>query len=275
MRFLRSHHITKLVSLVDGILPPAPANPLGGRPVILRQNEVIALLVFSCLVSPQPTLKSIWRWAQTFYYRRFRLCSYPSWVRKCHQALPAMLQLLQHLLSSSAALRFLDSTMLHVCKLVRADRHRVARGIAAFGKNWQGWHFGFKLHLAVDHRGSICALRFTPANEHDAQQIPYLVNDATTIAVGDGTYNASVMRWKMWHRHRAYVLAPPHPKQRTKLATDWQLFLLRKRVKVECTFDFLKQHLLLETSFPRSVNGYAVHYIRVLLGYQVGWGFEI
>ena len=257
------------------MLPPAPANPLGGRPVVLRQNEVIALLVFSCLAAPQRTLKSIWRWAQTFYYRRFTLCSYPSWVRKCHRALPAMLQLLQHPPSSAAPLRFLDSTMLHVCKLVRADRHRVARGIAVFGKNWQGWHFGFKLHLAVDHRGSVCALRFTPANEHDAQQLPYLVNDATTIAVGDGTYNARVMRRKMWHKHRTYILAPPHPKQRTKLAADWQLFLLRKRVKVECAFDFLKQHLLLETSFPRSVNGYAVHYIRILLGYQVGRGFEI
>ncbi len=273
MRFLRSHHITKLLAVVDGILPPEAPNPKGGRPVILRRNEVMTLLIFSCFVSPQQTLKNIYTWAQTFYYRRFTLCSYKSWVRKCHAALPDMYSMLDLLLEKTAAIRLLDSSMLHVCKLVRSNRHRVAKGIAAFGKNWQGWHFGFKLHMAVSPQGKLRAVHFTPANEHDAQQIPHLVNDATVIAVGDGTYGASVMRRKMWRQHKAYILAPPHPKQAKQLLATWQHLLLRKRVKIECTFDFLKQHLLLETSFPRSVNGYAVHYLRVLLSYQLGWGF--
>jgi hypothetical protein len=36
----------------------------------------------------------------------------------------------------------------------------------------------------------------------------------------------------------------------------------------------LKQHLHLQSSFPRSMQGYALHYIRILLGYQLlalGW----
>ena len=270
MRFLRSHHITKLLAVVDSFLPQEGASPRGGRPVVLHQNETIALLLFSSFVSPQRTLKGVYVWAQTFYYRRFHLCSYKSWVRKCHQALPAMLALLDQLLDKTASIRLLDSTMLHVCRLVRADRHRVAKGLAAFGKNWQGWHFGFKLHVAITPEGRLCAIHFTPANEHDAQQIPYLVNSHTAIAVGDGTYGARVMRKKIWKKHKAYILAPPHPKQNKKLMTDWQHLLLRKRTKVECTFDFLKEHLLLDTSFPRSVNGYAVHYVRILLSYQVG-----
>ena len=273
MRFLRSHHITKLLVVVDELLPPVPVNPLGGRPVVLRHNEVISLLVFSCFVAPQQTLKGVYVWAQTFYYRRFKLCSYKSWVRKCHAALPAMLSILDRLLEKTSPIRLLDSSMLHACKLVRSNRHKVAKGIAAFGKNWQGWHFGFKLHVAVTPRGRLAAVHFTPANAHDAQQIPYLVNDDTAIAVGDGTYGASVMRRKMWRKHRAYILAPPHPKQNKQVMTEWQHLLLRKRVKVECTFDFLKEHLHLDTSFPRSVNGYAVHYIRILLSYQMGWRF--
>jgi IS5 family transposase len=184
-----------------------------------------------------------------------------------------MCVMLDLLLEKTAPVRLLDSSMLHVCKLVRSSRHHVAKGIAAFGKNWQGWHFGFKLHVAVSPQGRLCAVHFTPANEHDAQQIPYLVNDETVVAVGDTTYGASVMRRKMWQKHRVYILAPPHPKQTKKLLADWQRLLLRKRAKIECTFDFLKEHLLLETSFPRSVNGYAVHHVRVLLSYQLGWGF--
>lgn len=273
MRVLRAHHITNLVTVVDSFLPRAVANPRGGRPVVLHQNETIALLLFSGFVAPQRTMKGVYAWAQTYYYRRFHLPSYKSFVRKCHQALPGMCFILDQLLVKDAPLRFMDSTMLHVCKLVRANRHKVAKGVAGFGKNWQGWHYGFKLHAACNPAGQLAAVYFTPANEHDGQQIPHLVNDATVVAVGDGTYNASVMRRKTWREHQAYILAPPHPKQNKKLLEAWQLLLLRKRTKIECTFDYLKEHLLLESSFPRSVNGYAVHYIRVLLAYQFMWGF--
>lgn len=273
MCVLRAHHITNLVAVIDSFLPRAVANPRGGRPVKLHPNEVIGLLLFSSFVAPQRTLKAIYTWAQTYYYRRFRLCSYKSFVRKCRLVLPDMLVILDQLLVKDAPLRFMDSTMLHVCKLVRANRHKVAKGIAGFGYNWQGCHYGFKLHAAVNPKGQLAAVYVTPANAHDGQQIPYLVNDATAIAVGDGTYNASVMRKKMWHEHRAYILAPPHYKQDKQLLEAWQLLLLRKRVTVENTFDYLKEHLFLETSFPRSVEGYALHFVRVLLAYQLMWGF--
>ena len=272
MRLLRSHHIAKLVEVVDSFFPRQAPNPLGGRPVILHQNECVALLIFSCLVAPQRTLKGVYVWSQTYYWRRFHLPSYQSWVRKCHQALPQMLLMLDQLLVKDAPLVFMDSTMLEVCKLVRADRHKVALGVADFGMNHQGWHYGFKLHASCDLGGHLCAVWFTPANESDSQQIPHLINNATVIAVGDGGYLASVMSRKMWQLHRTYILAPARRNQK-KLMAQWQGLLLRRRPKIECTFDYLKEHLNLVSSFPRSVMGYFVHYVRILLSYQLMWGF--
>jgi hypothetical protein len=71
-----------------------------------------------------------------------------------------------------------------------------------------------------------------------------------------------------------FILTPPHYKQDKQVMAEWQRRLLRRRPKVETVFDYLKQHLHLQTSFPRSVRGYAVHYVRILLGYQLlmlGW----
>ena len=65
------------------------------------------------------------------------------------------------------------------------------------------------------------------------------------------------------------LLSPPHPRQNKKIVTGWQDFLLKARPKIETVFDFLKEHLHLITSFPRSVKGYLFHYLKVLLGYQV------
>lgn len=273
MRFLRSHHITELLAVIDSFMPRQLPDSRGGRPLKLHQNEVIALLIFSSMAAPQRTLTGIYQYAQVHFYRRFRLPAYSTWMRKCNAVLPDMMFILDALLVKDAPLRFMDSTMLEVCRLVRADRHKVARGIANFGKNHQGWHYGFKLHAACDARGRLCALRFTPANEADVQQIPYLVNDATRIAVGDTGYTASVMRRKMWREHHAYILSPPRPKQHKQVLAKWQYLLLQARPKIECSFDYLKEHLFLVTSFPRSVQGYFVHYVRILLSYQLMWGF--
>jgi hypothetical protein len=159
--------------------------------------------------------------------------------------------------------------MLEVCKLVRADSHKVAVNIAQFGKNHQGWHYGFKLHASVNTRRQLSAIYFTPANFHDAQAMSYILNSKTKLAVGDGGYTASVMKRFIWRKYGTIVISPPHPKQKKQLMTPWQKKVLRIRPKIECVFDYLKEHLHLVSSFPRSVDGYFVHYLRILLGYQV------
>lgn len=273
MHVLHKDHIVDVFVWVDDSLPKQLPNPKGGRHPKLTTSEAVTILLFCSLTTPQKLLKNIWRWAKTYHADDFNLPAYSKFVEHCHKALPALTWLLEQTLASGAPLRFIDSTMLPVCRIVRADRHKVARSIAAFGKNHQGWWYGFKLHAACDPQGRLSALRFTPANEHDAQQIPYLVNDATLVAVGDGGYTASVMRRKMWQKHGCFILSPPHPSQKKGVFANWQLTLLHARPKIECVFDYLKEHLLLVTSFPRSVNGYAVHYVRTLLAYQLlrGW----
>jgi transposase len=269
MNVLHRNNIVDIFVWVDDSLPKPLLNPQGGRPAKLTTSETVTILLFSSLTAPQKLLKGIWRWVQTNHSEDFTLPSHSKFVDHCHRALPALCYLLEQTLQNDAPLRFIDSTMLPVCKLIRADRHKVAKAVAAFGKNWQGWHYGFKLHAACDPQGRLAAVYFTPANENDGQQIPKLVNDQTLIAVGDGGYTASVMRRKMWREHGCFILSPPHPTQKKKLSAPWQITLLHARPKIECTFDYLKEHLLLVTSFPRSVNGYAVHYMRTLLAYQM------
>lgn len=180
-----------------------------------------------------------------------------------------MFFLLKLLLERESPIIFMDSTMVPVCKLKRAGSHKVAKRLAAFGKNHQGWHYGFKLHASISQRATLSAIALTPANIHDAQMMPKLVNEHTKIGVGDSHYGAKVMGRILFEEYGTIFFAPPHWKQRKKVATPFQNELLSERSKIESVFDYLKEHLHLVSSFPRSVFGYLVHYVRILLGYQI------
>jgi hypothetical protein len=145
----------------------------------------------------------------------------------------------------------------------------VAKGIAQFGKNHQGWHYGFKLHASIDFEGRLSQVALTPANVYDAQMMPNILNEYAKVAVGDTLYGAKVMGKIIFERYGTIIIAPPFPKQRKKVMAKWQHDLLEYRSKIESVFDYLKEHLGLVSSFPRSIGGYLLHYLMVLVGYQV------
>lgn len=46
----------------------------------------------------------------------------------------------------------------------RISRNRVFKGLAARGKTTMGWFYGLKLHLVINHKGSIVVVKITPGN---------------------------------------------------------------------------------------------------------------
>jgi hypothetical protein len=268
MLALHCDHIADLYCWVDDRVPKALRGP--GRPPALNDAEVITILVWHTLVLKQKTLKDIYDTVCLYHRKDFpQLPTYSTFVAECHRALPEMFITLTSMLSHEEAVRIMDSTMLPVCKLHRVDNYNVAKNEARFGKNWQGWHYGFKLHASIGLMGSLSGIALTGANVYDAQMMHKLLNRKTRLAVGDTLYGASMMRERMWNRYGTIIIAPPHPKQKRKIAAPWQIDLLNIRSKVESVFDILKEHFHLVSSFPRSMAGYLVHYIRVLLSYQI------
>jgi hypothetical protein len=267
MLFLHSHHIVDLYCWIDEKLPKQDKLKTG-RPALVSNTEIVTILIWNTIALKQSTLKDIFNAIVLYHQKDFpRLPSYKTFVRKCHESMENMIELLQELLQTSPV-GIVDSTMLPVCKSYRTDSHRVAKGKAQFGKNWQGWHYGFKLHTTINLNGSLSAVHFTGANEYDAQVLPCIVN-GQRILVGDTLYGASVMRKIIWDKYGTVIISPSFPKQNKKVSTPWQNTLLNMRSKIESVFDCLKNHLHLVSSFPRSMSGYLIHYLRVLVSYQI------
>lgn len=198
MLALTKEDIIHLYVWLDDNLPALKTSAVG-RPSKLSDSELVTILVWNTITVKQKLLKDIYHWLNMEYPKEFsNLPSYANFIKHCHRVLPLLIWSLNDLLDATAAVRIMDSTMLEVCKLVRADSHKVAVNIADFGKNHQGWHYGFKLHASINGKGQMAGLAFTPANEHDAQQMPKILNQHTRIAVGDTSYTASVMQEYLW-----------------------------------------------------------------------------
>lgn len=273
MLFLQPNHIVDLFVVIDDAVLE-PARRQGGRPKLVKDSEIITLLIWNCLThTASRTLKDIFQWALLYHRHDVpNLGTYGAFVAHCHRLLPRLLELLGQVLVP-AEVQLVDSTKLPVCRNHRAGRYKTAAGLAGWGKNWQGFWFGFKLHAAVDLEGRLSSVTFTPADVYDGHITPRLVRPETRIVVGDSHYGDRIARKKLWREHGVVVVAPTHYKQVSQVMAAWQQKLLAARVKVECTFDRLKEHLPLVSSFPRSLDGYLLHYVRILLGYQMGWGF--
>ncbi len=269
MLSLQSHHIADLYCWVDDLVPQKVRGP--GRPLALEGSETLTILLWHTLTLKQQTLRDICDAVGLYHRKDFpRLPSYQTFVDECHRFLPHMFQLLELMLCDTEAIRIMDSTMLEVCRLHRVDHYKVAPDMARFGKNWQGWHYGFKLHVSISLKGKLCGLALTGANVYDAQAMVKILNEHCRLAVGDTLYGARVMGEFIKEKYGTVIIAPPHPKQKKKVAAPWQIALLNARSKIESVFDYLKNHLRLVSSFPRSMGGYLLHYVRILLAYQIG-----
>ena len=188
-----------------------------GRKATASNSEILTILIWAGLTESPRTLKAVYNWICREYAGYFRLPAYQNFVAHCHRILPLMAEVLSGMLATKSPLRFADSTMAPVCKNVRSDRHRVAKEVAKWGRNWQGWRFGFKLHISVDHEGRLCAAVITPANEHDNQVMGQLVNEHTKVLVGDTHYGGFVQRRKLWQKYGIVIVAPAQIKQKKSL----------------------------------------------------------
>jgi hypothetical protein len=262
------HAITEIYVWVDDLLPKRFGRTPVGRPRDLSDAEIVTIWIWNELLLKHKTWKDLHRFLLLYHQREFpTLPKYNAFLHTCHRAMPKALRVLRQLLAMDAPLKFLDSTMLPVCTHKRADDHRVAKGVASFGRNHQGWHYGFKLHTSVNGNGLLSGLAFTSASMHEKHVAAVVLGKQTRLAVGDCSYGGAELKACL-QQQGVFMLTPAFPNQK-KLTATWQILLLSQRSKIESVFDYLKNHLHLVTSFPRSVMGYFVHYVMVLLGYQV------
>ncbi|MEM4398040.1 MAG: transposase [Candidatus Woesearchaeota archaeon] len=115
----------------------------------------------------------------------------------------------------------------------------------------------------IDIYGNIISFKLTYASEHDLMIGKKLVKDLKGLLIADKGFIDK--KWSKKLLEKSLILLTPPRKNMKKIATQFQLKVLKLRQKIEGVLSTLKRFYNLETTLYCSVGGYINH----VLSYQV------
>jgi hypothetical protein len=177
-----------------------------------------------------------------------------------------LMVLLHSLSAEETGVYFADSTKLAVCHNRRIHRHKVFDGLAARGKTSMGWFFGLKLHLVINHKGQVMALKITPGNTADSTVLDQITQHLSGKIYADKGYIGRELFSKLWQRG-LHLITGIRRNMRNHLMPLADKLMLRKRFVIETVLDILKCEMGLEHSRHRSVINAMVHILSCLVAY--------
>ena len=237
-----------------------------GRKLSISIIDTITLALYK-QTSTRKTKKSLWN-----DLKKYLKCSYKTLVVNLNKCilLALIIALKIRSLNRNVAhsVKHTDSTDIPVCLNKNARSHKTMYGFASWGHSGKGFYYGIKLHLTTDLKRNILSFSFTSANGSDRSQFMKLNKDLEGIFVADAGYTSEKLEREFFQENKRILFAKPK-KNMKKLMTALQGKLYDTRMLIELNFRNLKMFFGIETSLPRSIDGYIGNYIYSLLAYML------
>ena len=179
------------------------------------------------------------------------------------------LNMLMHLLfGQKTGVYFIDSTTIKACHNKRRYSNKVFVGLAKYSKSSMGYFYGFKLHLIINNKGEIMALKVTKGNVDDRVPVPELTKELNGIMVADKGYIKQNLFLNLYERGLKMIHGLKK-NMANKFMDLKEKLLLRKRSLIETIFDYLNNKMNIEHTRHRSYVNAFVHILSTLVAYSL------
>jgi hypothetical protein len=181
----------------------------------------------------------------------------------------------QEFLNRQVRIAFVDSSAIPVCKVIRSSRHKTMAEFAEYSKSTTGWFFGFKLHIACEwDTKKVIDLKFTKAKLDDRKYLEEVMTtrflNSKTMFVADKGYQAEWLAELAKDTGNYLLTGKKKSKHMRTLASEFDIYLLHVRARIETIFSNLKLNHFLTSTRSRSVLGYVFNYTLALFSLICG-----
>jgi len=239
------------------------------RPCEMSLSEMLTIMVIFH-VSPCKVFKYFYiHYLSHVHKQDFpNLISYNRFVQLMPRLFVPLCILLQNLFGEETGIYIADPTALPICHNKRISRNRVFEGIAMRGKTTMGWFYGLKLHMVINHKGSIMAVKITPGNVDERTLLSEMTKHLKGYLFADKGF-ISAKLFKELYRRGLKLITGIRGNMKNYLMSLGEKVFLRKRFIIETVFDILKVHMNLSHTRHRSPTNCCVNILSCLVAYQL------
>jgi hypothetical protein len=177
--------------------------------------------------------------------------------------------MLQFLQGHHTGIYFIDSTKLAICHNKRTNSNRVFGKLTKVGMSSYGWFMGYKLHLVINNKGEIMAIKITKANSSDLSVADSITKELQGKLFGDKAYISKDLFAKLYARDLRLFTGIRKDMKNHLLELNDKVNL-RKRSLIESVFNVLKNHMNFEHSRHRSPLNFLGHILACIAAYAIG-----
>ena len=245
-----------------------PSSKMRHRDGNLGLAELLTIVLYFYL-SPCKDFKNYYLYfLPAKYTNYFKLVSYSRIIQLWPSLILPLVILIHQLKGEQTGLYFIDSTKLQICHNKRTSSNKVFGKKAKIGRSSYGWFMGFKLHLIINNKGNIMAIKITKGNKSDLSVAGYLSKGLTGKLFGDKGYISRELFDKLYARDLRLFTGIRKDMKNHLLEIEDKL-LMRKRSLIESVFNVLKNRMNLEHTRHRSPMNFLVHIIACIVSYAV------
>ena len=181
------------------------------------------------------------------------------------------LMIMMHYLSGRrTGIYYADSTHFAVCKNIRISSHKTFAGLAERGHSSIDWFYGFKLHMIINDRSQIIAIKITQGNKDDRVAFEELI--AKTNLKGkcyaDKGYISKSLFSRLYTKGLILITGIKRNMKNYLMPMLDRIFL-RKRFIIETIFGYIKEHFNIRPNKHRSPTNFFASLFAALIAYQI------